>query len=298
MTDWMNVDPTVMTKVLLTALVVLVGWLARLALLKAVFKKVDEPRARYLWLKATTYVFVVLVLVAVARIWFEAFGSMTTTLGLLSAGLAIALKDLVADVAGWVFILWRRPFEVGDRIQIGGHSGDVIDVRIFQFTLLEIGNWVRADQSTGRVIHVPNWKVFSDTLANYSKGFQYIWDELPVLVTFESDWRGAKAILQAAGDKHAAHLTDEAAKRLREASGRFMIFYETLTPKVYTSVEESGVLLTLRYLCEPKRRRGVREAIWEDVLDAFDGREDVDFAYPTRRLFDNRTEGKPGEKRP
>ena len=67
--------------------------------------------------------------------------------------------------------------------------------RIFMFTLMEIGNWVDADQSTGRVIHIPNGKVFKEVLANYSKGFQYIWNEIPVLVTFESNWKKAKEIL-------------------------------------------------------------------------------------------------------
>src|SRR5207247_865051 len=93
------------------------------------------------------------------------------------------------------FILWRRPFEVGDRVQIGPHAGDVIDLGLFQFTLNEIGAWVNADQSTGRIIHVPNGKVFTDPVANYNKGFRYIWNEVPVVVTFESDWRKAKQIL-------------------------------------------------------------------------------------------------------
>ena len=92
--------------------------------------------------------------------------------------------------------MWKRPFEVGDRIQIGDQKGDVIDQRIFMFTVLEIGNWVDADQSTGRVIHIPNGKIFLETLASYTKGFEYIWNEIPVQVTFESDWRKAKNILE------------------------------------------------------------------------------------------------------
>jgi len=221
----------------------------------------------------------------VGRIWFEGFQSIATFLGLVSAGIAIALKDLLVNLAGWGFILWRRPLEVGDRIQIGEHRGDVIDIRIFQFTLLEIGNWVHADQSTGRVIHVPNGKVLTDYTANYSKGFQYIWNELPVLVTFESNWKKAKALLAEIAARHAAHLTEEAERQIREVSRRFMIFYSTLKPTVYTSVEDSGVLLTVRYLCEARHRRGSAEAIWEDILDEFGRRDDIDFAYPTQTVF-------------
>ena len=199
-------------------------------------------------------------------------------------------------IAGWFFIIWRRPFNVGDRIQIGQHAGDVIDVRIFKFTLMEIGNWVDADQSTGRVLHIPNGLVLSEIVSNYSRGFQYIWNELPVLVTFESNWKKAKTILQEIVTKHAQHSSEVAQKHIQEASRRFMIFYSVLTPTVYTSVAESGVLLTIRYLCEPRTRRGTSETIWEDVLHQFAAHKDINFAYPTRRFYDNLREGELGTR--
>ena len=195
------------------------------------------------------------------------------------------------DLFGWIFILWRRPFEVGDRIQIGDHAGDVIDLRIFQFTLLEIGNWVGGDQSTGRVVHVPNGRVFTVELANYTRGFNFIWNEIPVRVTFESNWRKAKEILLEIAEEHTASSSEAAQEEVRKASQHFMIFYSKLTPTVYTSVEDSGVLLTLRYLCAPRRRRGTSQAIWEDVLDRFLECGDVDFAYPTQRFYDQAREG-------
>ncbi len=129
----------------------------------------------------------------------------------------------MANVAAWAFIIWRRPFEVGDRIQIGPHAGDVIDLGLFQFTLNEIGAWVNADQSSGRIIHVPNGKVFTDPVANYNKGFKYIWNEVPVVVTFESDWRKAKQILAKIAVKHAEHLTAQAEQELLTASRQYLI---------------------------------------------------------------------------
>lgn len=292
-TTTLGLEPAVQRDLLWSVLILLVAWLGRRLALRTLDRRVLDVRIRYQWRKRITYVVVVLTALAVARVWFAGLQSLATYFGLLSAGLAIALKDLVADLAAWLFIMWRKPFEVGDRIQIGELAGDVIDIRIFQFTLLEVGGWVHADQSTGRVIHVPNWKIFSEAQANSTKGFQFIWNELPVLVTFESNWRAAKEILTEIANRRAEHLTAEAEQRVREASSRFMIFYATLTPKVWTRVEDSGVLLTIRYLCDPRRRRGSEEAIWEDVLDAFAARDDIDFAYPTQRFYDNRTEGKP-----
>src|SRR5213080_4099986 len=224
--------------------------------------------------------------------------ALATFLGLLSAGLAIALKDPVADLAGWAFIIWRGPFEVGDRIQIGPHAGDVIDLGLFQFTLNEIGAWVQADQSTGRIIHVPNGKIFTDPVANYNKGFKYIWNEVPVLVTFESDWRKAKQILGKIAVKHAEHLTAQAEQELLAASQQYLINYRKLTPIVYTKVVDSGVQLTLRYLIEPRKRRGTEHAIWEEILTEFAKCPDIDLAYHTVRGFKYTEEGKPALRAP
>jgi small-conductance mechanosensitive channel len=283
-------------------LTILILWAVRRVVLWIIWRRVDDVRVRYRWQKTTTYVVVPIGILLVGRIWYEGFSSLATFLGLVSAGIAIALKDLLVNLAGWAFILWRRPFEVGDRIQIGEHGGDVIDIRIFQFSLLEIGNWVDADQSTGRILHIPNGKVLTESTANSTKGFDYIWNEIPVLVTFESNWERAKAILESIASEHAAHLSEAAEQRLREVSRRFLIFYSNLTPIVYTSVEDSGVLLTVRYLTNPRQRRGTTEAIWEAILRQFAQCDDIDFAYPTQRFYHNKQEGKPaaggpGERR-
>lgn len=279
-------------KIIATVITIIVFVVIRKLVLKVVQKQTSDIRVLYRWRKTTSYIAYCFGVLAIGRIWLDGFDSISTYLGLLSAGVAIALKDPLVNLAGWAFLLWRRPFTVGDRIQMGEIRGDVIDQRIFMFSIIEIGNWVEADQSTGRVIHVPNGRVFSQTVANYSAGFHYIWDELPVLLTFESNWRDAKSILNKIINKHAEHLSSLAENRLKQSAGKMMIFFNKLTPIVYTSCRDSGVLLTVRYLCEPRKRRSTQEAIWEAILDEFAGREDIDFAYPTVRYFDNRSEGK------
>lgn len=281
-------------KLIISALVILILWLLHRIVLGIVARRSDDVRVRYGWRKATSYFTVVTGILIVGRVWFAEFESVSVYFGLLSAGLAIALKDPIVNFVGWSFILWRRPFAVGDRIQIGDHAGDVIDLRLFQFTLMEIGKWVDADQSTGRLVHIPNGKVFTVELLNYSKGFQYIWNEMPVLVTFESDWKKAKAVLTTIASQHAEHLSKEAEEGVKEAARRFMIFYMVLTPTVYIRVKDNGVCLTLRYLCEPHKRRSSEHAIWEDVLDEFSRHGDIEFAYPTMRRYDNQREGKAG----
>jgi small-conductance mechanosensitive channel len=272
--------------------IIVVLFLIRLIAVRIITRRTDDIRTQYQARKIASYVTVVIVLVLLGRVWFSGVQSLLTYLGLLSAGIAIALKDPLTGMAGWLFILWRRPFAVGDRIQIGDHAGDVVDVRLFQFTLLEIRNWVDADQSTGRIIHVPNGDVFSKPVANYVRGFRYIWHEIPVLLTFESDWRTAKSILTEVVTEHAETLTPDAERRLQSASRKYMIFYSTLTPIVYTTVRDSGVLLTMRFLCDPRRRRGTEQTMWEAILERFSAYDDIDFAYPTIRHFDHGAEGK------
>ena len=282
--ELLGMDAATQGRVLSSVLVIIILFVLRRALLAVVSRRVEDPTSRYRWAKTSAYTASLIGLAVVIQIWFVALRSLSTFLGLLSAGLAIALRDLVADFAGWLFILFRRPFDLGDRIQIGSHAGDVIDRRIFQFSIMEIGNWVGADQSTGRVIHIPNQRVFLEPLANYSAGFPYLWNELKVLVTLESDWKKAKTLFAEITKEITKDVVAEAQGPRKEGDQRFLIHYRTLTPAVYTSVEESGVLLTVRYLCRPRERRGTSEALWEEILQAVSRTEGIELAYPTQRL--------------
>ena len=301
MSEWLQahgLSPELETKLLISAISITVLWALHRIVLSLAYRRVTDPWARYRWRKVVTYATLAVGIVVVGRTWFAGMQTLVTFFGLLSAGLAIALKDPVANLAAWAYIVWRHPFDVGERIQIGTHAGDVIDLRLFQFTLNEIGNWVDADQSTGRIIHIPNGRVFTEPLANYDKGFKYIWNEVPVLVTFESDWKKAKDILTRIAFKHAEHLTAQAEQDLLSASRQYLINYTKLTPIVYTKATDSGVLLTIRYLIEPRKRRGTEHAIWEDILTEFAQCPDVDLAYHTVRSFKATEEGKVGTQLP
>ena len=283
-------------KFLYSVLVILVVSLIRYVLLKVINRSVEDIKFKYYWQNTVRYSSFIIGFIVISGIWIEEFGSVATFFGLLSAGIAIALKDPIVNLAGWIFILIRKPFTVGDRIEIGDNAGDVIDIRVFQFTLNEIGNWVDADQSTGRVIHIPNGKVFMEAQANYTQGFSHLWNEIGVLITFESNWEKAKKILLDIIQANSANLTEAAKIKLMEASRKFMIFYNTLSPNVYVKVKDSGVMLTMRYICEPKKRRLTEHQIWESVLTEFAKHSDIDFAYPTQRFFFNEREGKKGKQ--
>jgi len=282
-------SPQFTNKIIITVVVILVLWLIRMLVNRIINNNISSTRKKYRWRKNTSYISGFIGLFILGFVWFEGLQEVGTFLGLLTAGLAIALRDPVTDFAGWIFINLRHPFDVGDRIQIDDVQGDVIDSRIFKFTVLEIGNWVHADQSTGRVVHIPNHKVFTEPLANYTSDFEFIWNEIEVLLTFESDWKKAKKELQKITEKHMEDFIDHAKRQVQRANKSYFVRYEYLTPIVYTDVKESGINLTIRHLSDPRQRRSLGQAIWEDILDLAEQNDDIDFAYPTMRILSDRT---------
>jgi small-conductance mechanosensitive channel len=275
----------IMIKLIKSIIIITILWLLKQVVNRLILRKITDMKSRYQWRKIISTIIAILGIIIVGRLWYEGVQSIATYLGLLSAGIAIALKDLIANFAGWIYIISRKPFEVGDRIQIGNLAGDVIDLSLFEFSLLEIGNWVDADQSTGRIIHIPNGKIFTLDLANYDKGFKYIWNEIRVVITFESNWQKAKKILLKIANNKSENITTPVERQIKRAARKFLIYYKHLTPIVYTDVKDHGIQLTIRHLCETRKRRGYTEAIWEDILKEFAKQKDIELAYPTTRFY-------------
>jgi small-conductance mechanosensitive channel len=248
-------------------------------------KRINNPSARYSARKGAQYVTFVVGALLVGRIWYEGFDSFATFVGLVGAGLAIALRDPVANIAGWAFLVVRHPFRVGDRIRIGEHLGDVVDIGLFQFELHELGAWVQAEQATGRVIFVPNSFVFREPQLNYHRGLPYIWEELSVSITFESNWQAAKTLLEEIARRHAV-VAANGGKKERPTTMGFFHLEGIVMSEVYTAVAQNGVVLHIRYAVEPRERRRKQMLVWEDVLRAFRARDDIRFAYNTYRRVD------------
>lgn len=270
-----------LASIITVATLVLLRWLT----VRAIHRRIEDPEVTYRTRKVATYITSLVSALTLVWIWIDALDSFTTYLGLVSAGIAIALTDVLKNLAGWAYVLLRRPFRVGDRIEIGDTKGDVVDIRIFRFSLLEVGNWVDAEQSTGRLVHVPNGLLFTERLANYTEGFEYIWHEIPVLVTFESDWKAAREIMERVLAERIPVVEAAAAQRIRSTAKSYHIRLGALTPRVYLTVRDSGVLLTARLLVDVRARRGSDEAFWEGVLEGFAANPNVELAYPTIRMY-------------
>lgn len=295
--DWVEIElglsPAIQNQLVKTFIVIIILALAYRFTKKVLYRSITNSKTYYRWKKTVAYLFVAMGIIIIGRIWFMGVRSLTTFLGLFTAGLAIALKDSVMNIAGWAYVIWKRPFRVGDRIEIDGVSGDIIDIELFEFAMMEIRNWIHADQSTGRIVYIPNSMIFKKPLFNYSKGIPFIWDEIPVQITFESNWKKAKTLLEQIALRHGESISEQAESSIKEASRKFMLFNAKLEPMVYTSVDsEMGITLTVRYMCAYRNRRDLAQNVYEDILTEFVRHEDIELAYPTQRVYDRPREKK------
>lgn len=273
-----------MLKVLISVGIALLIYIVMLLIIRVINRRITDLKHRHSTRKATAYISTFVVFAAVAVIWIENLSTVSVVISVIGAGMVVALGDAFLSIAGWFLILFRRPFDTGERVQIGDVKGDVIDIRLFQTSLLEIGNWVKEDQSTGRVVHISNSTLFKNPIFNYTRGFEFLWDEIKVVVTFESNWKKAQEIMLQHAQKEAERLSKEVARRIKKMSEQYFIYYEKLTPIVYVKIVDNGVELSLRYLTEVKGRRKYRDILNRAILDEFEKDRNVNFAYPTYRL--------------
>jgi small-conductance mechanosensitive channel len=275
---------TTQAQLVVTAAIIVLLFLLRALVVAIVHRRIDDAAVWYRTRKALSYTITVIGLIVVASIWFDGSG-IVTYIGFLTAALAIALGDVVKNLAGWLYIVLRRPFRLGDRIELDGRTGDVVDIRVFSFTLLEVGGRVR--QVTGSMLHMPNGKVFTQPLTNYSQGFSYIWHEVPVLVTFESDWEAAEALVLEAVQKASAAISPDAvAAQLRQTATEYRFHITDLAPSTIVTAQDSGILITGRLLVAARGgRRAAEQEVWRYLLKAFAGHDGIDLAYPTVRTY-------------
>jgi len=293
LSEFLGVSEGVLVKWLITLGTLVVLLFLRWLWLHILSRREDGQGKHYWWRKAISYSLAFIGIFVIGATWLEGVQSLVTYLGLVSAGIAVALRDPIMNWFGWIYIGGRRPFVTGDRVALGGLKGDVIDIGVSTFSLLEVKYIEEGEQVSGRIIQVPNGRLFTEPLINYTQGFDFVWNEIQITVTFESDWRLAKSILCEIAHRHADEDARIGAQRLRDATKRFFIREDGTEPTVYTRLAPNGVQLTLRYPCGTRKRRTSEQAIAEDVLDRFAQERSIELAYNTTRIFRRTEESSP-----
>ncbi len=288
----------VLENLLWTGAVGIVIYLAATTIRRSLLRSAGTIEDRHRIRMTTTWVGTFVFAIAAVFIWASGIKDFGVFLGIVGAGLALSLQETLLSVVGWLILTIRKPFDIGDRIEIDGRVGDVIGISAFQTTMMEVGHWVRADQSTGRMAILPNSMLVRHTIYNYSKGFPFVWNEFSTVVTFESDWRAAKELILAKAEIEADKIESEVKSQIQRMQYHYAIRYQHLRPIVYTSIAVNGVELTLRFLSPVRERRAMNHRISENVLEAFLAHPEIDFAYDTTRIFRNNEEGKSALRAP
>lgn len=269
---------------LFSLLLIAGGFVVQRLIIRTINRQFDNATRRHIYRKIATYSLTALVLIGLAIIWSQNLGSITTLAGFIAAGMAIALKDVILALLGWGKILWGRVLAVGDRIELNNTLGDVIDITPLHIVVLEIGGWVEANQSSGRIVFLPNGLLFTSSLYNFSHGFPYLWDEISLIFTFESDFKAAEKLMKEPVDEIGINYK-RAREEIRHAGEKYAISYNHLQPRTYLEVEDSGVKITLRYLTRCRGRREIKSRLSTSLMKLINNNPDVELAYPTYRLY-------------
>jgi len=243
-----------------------------------IYLKINKnSRDRFLYNKKMSLIMTVIFCFLLLMIWESHIKSFMTLISFVSASLTIALRDIIFNFFSGIYIQFTKPFEIEDRIEINSIKGDVININPLSFELLEVGENLYGEQSTGRIVHLPNNLIFSSNLKNYSKAFKYVWHEIMVKIPLDADVRKTKGVLYRIVNKNEVikSIPSKMAHQINDASMDYRIYYNKLKPIVYTKVVDDHIELHIRYLIHPKKSRNVEDDIWTEILKAYRNEEIV-----------------------
>lgn len=232
--------------------------------------KIEDKELRYKTRKAISLAGYVLILFAAITIFSDQITNLAVIIGALSVGIGFALRELIQSLIGWVVVSFAKLYKPGDRIQIGGIMGDVIDIGPLVTTIMECGAWVNSDLYNGRVVYVSNSLVLKEHIFNYTLDFPFIWDEIVIPVKTGSDHRLARSIIEAAGKDHQAGIMKTATEAWENFVRHHRADDEKLEPVVTMSFDANWIEFTLRYIVNGRIRRSAKDKLFTAILTGFE----------------------------
>ncbi|HUL54983.1 MAG TPA: mechanosensitive ion channel domain-containing protein [Opitutaceae bacterium] len=258
------------------ALVLLYLVISRLVLARR-YRKEELFLARRL----ARYGTVLLVAVVGAVYLIEDITALATTLGLVSAALVISLQDVCASFFAWFIIMLGHKFTIGDRLEIDGTKGDVLDIQLLRTTLIEVNNWLGADQPTGRIIVIPNNLIFKTKVFNYSHGHPFIWNKVDVTVTYGTPVAGALALFTRVLEEETREEFAAARHAAAAMERRYGVADADYQPKIHTRLADSGVTFSLFYVSHYRHSSAVRNRLNRRLVAELENRREIQLAYNT-----------------
>jgi small-conductance mechanosensitive channel len=263
----MNLNEPIVRQVGLLIIVAIVVVVISRIVNASVPKVVADNESRYRLRKSVDGVAFALILIAAIIIFGWNIAGIGVTFGVIGAGIAFALQEVILAVAGWLTITIGNFYRPGDRVKVAGITGDVIDIGVLRTTLMETGDWVDGDLYNGRIVRVSNSMVFKQAVYNYSGEFPHLWDEFKVPIRFGSDYKLARKILMESCEEVVAELSADNKNDWIKLRQGYRLEDAELTPMVTLVVTDNWVEFTVRYVVDYKRRRSTRDDLFVRMLE-------------------------------
>lgn len=283
--QWLN-SPT-LSKMIAAIIGLLIVIAASRLIRKSITRYVKGIDTRYRLRKFINFASYLLIILVLTVIFSDQLGNLTVAMGVAGAGVAFALQEVIASFAGWFAITFAGFYKPGDRVQLGGIKGDVIDISFLRTTLMEVGEWVSADLYSGRVVRVANSFVFKEPVFNYSGEFPFLWDEITIPVKYGSDHHLARKILENIAKETVGEYAKNAHISWVDFSKQFLLEDATVEPLVSLIINDNWMEFTLRYVVDFKSRRITKDFLFTRILNEFEKTNGkVKFASTTLQLVE------------
>jgi small-conductance mechanosensitive channel len=244
-------------------------------------KRIKDSKTRYTFRKVLSIVSLTIALLALLTIWITETQNVLIAFGLIGAAIAFALQDIFKNFMGGILLFINGSYRVGDRIEIDGKYGDVIDIGVLNTTLMETRGWVSADQVTGRLTIIPNGVILSGTIQNYTRDFDFIWDEMSLPITYDSDWNQATQKILEIIKRETKEVIDNAQKTMERIEGKYYFTRRSLEPSIFLSLTDNWITFSIRYVTDVRNRRELHNRIGRLILSEIAGSDKIKIASAT-----------------
>lgn len=266
-----------------TVFILFLAWFARKMIQRTTSDQILLYRSR----KITRYTSYFLIFLLAIFTFVGEIKYFTIAIGIMSAGVALALQEVILSIAGWIAILSSNMYKTGDRIEINQIKGDVIDIGITRTTLMEIGVWVSSDNYSGRIVQVSNAFVFKGTVHNYSTDFPFVWDEINLPVQYGSDLALADEIIRRTAEENLMDYTEIAKKEWKQLVKKYLIENANVEPTLTLKLTDNWIEFNFRYVVDYKKRRMTKDKLYQEIYRQFQLNEPkVKLASTTFSLVD------------
>jgi len=260
-------------------------WLIIKGLQRTLFSKIKDNDNRYRAKKFGTFIGYFLTIVLLTVVYSDKLGGLTVALGVAGAGIAFALQEVIASFAGWLAIVFGGFYKTGDRVQLGGIKGDVMDIGVLRTTVMETGQWVDGDLYNGRIVLIANSFVFKEPVFNYSGDFPFLWDEIKIPVQYGNNYDKAKELILQVGNEVAGNLTEKSKEQWITLQNKYRLEDAQTAPMISLIANDNWVEYTLRYVVSYKKRRATKTELFTKILNVVEATNgEIKFASATFQL--------------